>query len=86
MRAGTSSFLAMRESIVGFIPSASATSESLIGPRLATVSKTEISVGVNPEPAFVGRSRLEILFTAARKRGASSANTCSSAIGALFIP
>ena len=56
-----------------------------MGPTLATVSSTEISPGVKPVPAFVGRNRLEILFTAARNRGAKLTTSLSSVTDGLPV-
>jgi hypothetical protein len=58
--------------MVGFIASTAARSDNRIGPRLATVSSTSISVGVKPWPAVVGRSRREIRLIAERSRAAES--------------
>lgn len=57
-----------------------ASSESPIGPSRAIVNSTEICEGVRPEPATVGRKRLESLPMTARKRAAGSSCSVAGAV------
>jgi len=70
---------AMRETIVGFMRSLSATADSRISPARTTVNSTAICDGVSPAPAWVPRRRRETCPTTARSRSVC----CSSSSPAL---
>ena len=68
-RPASDSWAVMRESIVGLMPSSSASSDRPSGPSRTTVNSTEICDGVSPEPAQRARRRRESLPIAGPQAG-----------------